>query len=88
MQIKKPNPVMKQQFAIFDFDEESYPITKCIWNNWDGKLIQVVAELPHNESWRTKPKMDFVFDVVSIDEHEILLEGAQNKQFTAKILLG
>lgn len=75
---------MKQQFAIFDFDGKSYPVTKCIWNSWDGKLAQVVAETPYDTA---KSKMDFVFDVVSIDKHEILLELIGNKKFTAKILL-
>lgn len=75
---------MKQQFAIFDFDGKSYPITQCHWNSWNGQLMLVVASLPYE---RDKSNMDFGFSVVKIDEDVIFLEGVQNKKFTAKILL-
>lgn len=75
---------MKQLFAIFDFDGKSYPVTNCVWNYCSGELTTVIASTPYN---REQSAMDFVFDVVAIDEHEILLEGVQNKKFTAKIRL-
>lgn len=75
---------MKQQFAIFDFDGKSYPITQCRWNSWDGQLSMVVVEIPYDKA---KSKLDFVFDVVNVADHEILLELTGNKKFTAKILL-